>query len=188
MTDATAGDHARIPVLLTPWSVEDLTLLHHSNSPAMTSHTGGPETEEALLKRQHRYEALSARPAEEGRMFRVSLEDSGEPVGSVGYWPRTWQGEEVYETGYGILPEFQGRGLGVAALRAVARAAAEAGGRRKLHAYPSVDNAASNAVLQKAGFELLGKVEFEYPPGHEIVSHDWCLDLHPVAGAADPAE
>ncbi|MFD9488540.1 GNAT family N-acetyltransferase [Streptomyces sp. NPDC059991] len=169
---------------LTPWSIDDLPLLHHSNSPAMTAHTGGPEDEEKLLARQQRYVALNQREPAEGRMFRVSLAGTDEAVGSVGYWPREWQGREVYETGYGILPEFQGRGLAVAAIVAVAQAAREAGGPRELHAYPSVDNAASNAVLRKAGFRLLGEAEFEYPPGHLLKSHDWCLDL----GPEDPAE
>ncbi|MFI1105425.1 GNAT family N-acetyltransferase [Streptomyces melanogenes] len=164
-------------VTLTPWSTNDLPLLHHSNSPAMTAHTGGPEDEEKLTARQQRYVALSQRDATEGRMFRVSLTGTDEAVGSVGYWPREWQGREVYETGYGILPEFQGRGLAVAAIVAVAQAAREAGGPRELHAYPSVDNAASNAVLRKTGFRLLGEVEFEYPPGHLLRSNDWCLDL-----------
>ncbi|MEU1076785.1 MULTISPECIES: GNAT family N-acetyltransferase [unclassified Streptomyces] len=165
------------PITLTPWSPDDLPLLHHSNSPAMTAHTGGPEDEEKLTARQQRYVALSARDATEGRMFRISLKESGEAVGSIGYWPRAWQGKEVYETGYGILPEFQGRGLALAALVAVAQAAREAGGPRELHAYPSVDNAASNGVLRRAGFHLLGEVEFEYPPGHLMRSQDWCLDL-----------
>ncbi|MFG2148692.1 GNAT family N-acetyltransferase [Streptomyces sp. NPDC048696] len=172
---------------LTPWSPDDLPLLRRSNSPEMTAHVGGPEDEETLLARQWKYVELSGRPAVEGRMFRVSLAESGEAVGSVGYWPRAWQGEDVYETGYGILPEFQSRGLAVAAIRAAADAARTAGGRRHLHAYPSVDNAASNIVLRKAGFHLLGDVKFEYPPGHWLTSHDWCLDLTaPVPGHSAP--
>ncbi|MGI8711878.1 MAG: hypothetical protein ACR2NR_01595 [Solirubrobacteraceae bacterium] len=40
-----------------------------------------------------------------------------------------------------------------------------AGDRRFVHAFPSVENAASNAVCRSAGFALLGPIEAEYPPG-----------------------
>jgi hypothetical protein len=45
-----------------------------------------------------------------------------------------------------------------------------------------VSNGASNAVCRRAGFELLGESEFEYPPGTTIVSNDWRYDLR-----ADPS-
>ncbi len=49
-------------------------------------------------------------------------------------------------------------------------------------AYPKVDNAASNAICRKAGFELRGEVDFEYPKGHPIRCHDWRFDLAAVGG------
>jgi len=45
-----------------------------------------------------------------------------------------------------------------------------------------VAHAASNAVCRKAGFELLGEVDFEYPKGTPIRSCDWRLDLRVLAG------
>jgi RimJ/RimL family protein N-acetyltransferase len=48
---------------------------------------------------------------------------------------------------------------------------------RDLHAFPSVDNGASNAVCRKAGFALLRERDFEYPPGHLLRTNDWRLDL-----------
>jgi RimJ/RimL family protein N-acetyltransferase len=36
-------------------------------------------------------------------------------VGSVGYWQREWHGEEIYEIGWMVVPEFQGRGTRPAA-------------------------------------------------------------------------
>ncbi|MCX5384909.1 GNAT family N-acetyltransferase [Streptomyces sp. NBC_00083] len=162
---------------LVAWSDGDLGLLRRNNAPEMTEHLGGPETEEKVLSRHAKYTALSARPATEGRMFKVVLADSGEAVGSVGYWPRIGEGEAVYETGYGILPEFRGRGLAVAALRAVVAEARAAGGPRTLHAYPSVDHTASNAICRKAGLTCAGEVAFEYPPGTPLRSNDWWTGL-----------
>jgi RimJ/RimL family protein N-acetyltransferase len=108
-------------------------------------------------------------------MFLVLVD--GRAIGSVGYWPRDCRGERVYETGYGILPEHQGRGFAVAALRRCAERAASEGPLRWLHAFPSVDNGASNAVCRRAGFDLVGECEVEYPPGHLIRSNDWRLAL-----------
>jgi hypothetical protein len=39
------------------------------------------------------------------------------------------------------------------------------------------DNAPSNAICREVGFELLGELDFEYPPGHSMRCNDWCLDL-----------
>ncbi|MFE0806446.1 GNAT family N-acetyltransferase [Streptomyces sp. NPDC058848] len=159
-------------VCLVPWAEGDLWLLRRTNAPEMTAHLGGPETEEQLAVRHRRYVGL-----ESGRMYRVALADGGETVGSIGYWQRTWRGAEVWETGWAVLPEFQGRGLAARAARAVAEAARDAGPHRYLHAFPSIDHAASNAVCRRAGFILLGQADFEYPKGHWIRSNDWRVDL-----------
>ncbi|WP_217167512.1 GNAT family N-acetyltransferase [Streptomyces sp. AC512_CC834] len=159
-------------VCLVPWAEGDLWLLRRTNSPEMTAHLGGPETEEQLTARHRRY----VEP-ETGRMYRVTLADGGETVGSIGYWQRTWQDTEVWETGWAVLPEFQRRGLAVRAARALREAARAAGPHRYLHAFPSVDHAASNAVCRGAGFTLLGQADFEYPKGHWIRSNDWRVDL-----------
>jgi RimJ/RimL family protein N-acetyltransferase len=142
--------------------------------PAMTEHLGGPESEQKLVERQARYERLDPR---RGYMFKIVDEESGEPAGSVGYWDKEWRGETVYETGWSVLPEFQGRGIAVAATRLVIEAARAEGRHSQLFAYPSVDNAPSNAICRKLGFELLGECDFEFPPGHQMRCNEWRLDL-----------
>ncbi|MET8900577.1 GNAT family N-acetyltransferase [Streptomyces sp. NPDC004538] len=159
-------------VRLVPWSEGDLWLLRRTNSAEMTAHLGGPETEEQLAARHRRYTGL--RP---GRMYRVTSADGAETFGSIGFWRRTWQDTEVWETGWAVLPEFQGRGLAVRAARAVREEARAEGSLRYLHAFPGVDHAASNAVCRGAGFTLLGQADFEYPKGHWIRSNDWRVDL-----------
>jgi RimJ/RimL family protein N-acetyltransferase len=166
-------DGVRVPqVGLAAWGEGDFWLLERANAVEMTAHLGGPESAEQLAVRHRRYVAL-----ETGRMFRVVLADGGRTVGSVGYWEREWQGGTVWETGWGVLPEFQGRGLAAAAARAVIGAAREAGRHRYLHAFPGADHTASNAVCRKAGFELVGEVDFEYPKGSWMTSNDWRVDL-----------
>ncbi|MYW14893.1 GNAT family N-acetyltransferase [Streptomyces sp. SID2955] len=155
---------------LAPWSGQGLDLLHRQNTSEMTEHLGGPETAEQLRRRHERYLRLT-----DGQMFLALLADR--IVGSVGYWTREWRGEPVHETGYGILPEYQGRGFAAEAVRLCARRAAADGSLPWLHAFPSVHHAASNTVCRKAGFELLGEYEFEYPPGNAIRCNDWRLAL-----------
>lgn len=90
-------------VRLGPWAEGDFWLLRRTNSPEMTEHLGGPESEEKLAGRHRRY----LEPAD-GQMYRVVLAGSGEIVGSIGFWARQWRGGTVWETGWGVLPEFQG--------------------------------------------------------------------------------
>jgi RimJ/RimL family protein N-acetyltransferase len=143
--------------------------------PAMTEHLGGPESPEKIAERQARYEDVG--DTSKGRMFKIVDEATGEAVGSVGYWEREWRGQHVYETGWSVLPAFQGRGI---ARAATAQAIEKARGEKKhrfLHAFPAVDNAASNAICRKLGFTLLEAREFEYPPGNFMRCNDWRLDL-----------
>ncbi|MFD7430067.1 GNAT family N-acetyltransferase [Streptomyces sp. NPDC059818] len=173
--ERTAAPSVRIE----PWSQSDLELLRRANAPELMDHLGGPESEEQLIGRHGRYVALSADRTGRGRMFRIALTGEDEAVGTIGFWQRTWRGQEVYETGWAVLAGFQGRGIASAATRAVAEQARAEQRHRYLHAYPSVANAASNGVCRKAGFTLLGACEVEYPPGHPLLTNDWRLDLHP---------
>ncbi|MEV6959513.1 GNAT family protein [Streptomyces sp. NPDC051207] len=176
----TGGGVTGEDVRLVPYADGDLWLLRRHNSPEMTGHLGGPETEEMLLARHRRYLRLAA-----GGMFRIESAGSGETVGLIGFWEHEWRGGTVWETGWGILPEFQGRGLAVRAARAVAGAARDAGRHQCLHAFPKVDHLASNAVCRRAGFTLLGTVAFAYPKGNPITSNDWRRDLADVRPPRD---
>jgi RimJ/RimL family protein N-acetyltransferase len=161
------------------WSEDDFDLLRASNDPELMAHLGGPETEEQLITRHQRYVDLSADRTGRGRMFRIVCGPDGQAAGTVGFWEHTWHGRQVYETGWSVLPGFQGRGIATAGTLAVVEAARAARKHRFLHAFPSVDNGPSNAVCRKAGFTLVGECDFEYPPGRPLRSHDWCIDLGP---------
>lgn len=164
-------------VRLEPWAdtPSHLELLRRNNSPEMTKHLGGPETEEQVLARHRRYAELPGRGG--GRMYRIVLTREAQVAGVIGFWEREWRGETVYETGWGVLPPYQGRGIAAAAAREVARAAAAEDVHRRLHAYPSIGHPASNGVCRKAGFTLLGECAIEYPAGSFIRCNDWRLEL-----------
>jgi RimJ/RimL family protein N-acetyltransferase len=164
-----------VSVRLEPWGEGDLPLLRRLlGDPAMTTHLGGPESEEKLRERQARYVKLDESGA--GQMFKI-VDEAGEAVGSVGYWEKKWRDGTVYETGWSVLPEHQGRGLAVAGTRLVIDEARRQRRHRYLHAFPGVENEPSNAICRKLGFELLEALEFEYPPGNSMRCNDWRLDL-----------
>lgn len=159
-------------VRIQPWGIDGLPLLQRLlGDPSMMTHLGGAESPEKIAERQTRYEQPGS------HQFTVILERTGEAVGWVGYWERTWHDDGVFEIGWSVLPAFYGRGIaGRAASEALRHAAAEPG-RSYVHAFPGVDNHASNAVCRKVWFVLLGAIDFEYPPGTMMRCNDWQFDL-----------
>ncbi|MBN9618613.1 MAG: GNAT family N-acetyltransferase [Actinobacteria bacterium] len=163
-----------VTVTLEPWDGGDLPLLERlMGDPGMTEHLGDPESPDKLRERQDRYERLTGGD----RMFKIVDVASGAGVGSVGYWTKTWRGEQVYEIGWMVVPEFQGRGVAVTATAQAIELAKRDSKHRVVHAFPNVDNAASNAMCRKLGFELVEACEFEFPKGHFMTCNDWRLDL-----------
>ena len=165
-------------VTLEPWGRGDLPLLERlMGDPRVTEHLGGPESPDQLRERQGRYERLEGGD----RMFKIVDTASGTGVGSVGFWAKVWRDEQVYEVGWMVVPEFQGRGIAVAATGQAIALAKRDDMYRFMHAFPNVENAASNAICGKLGFELLEALEFEYPKGHLMTCNDWRLDLRGCA-------
>ncbi|MEU6020992.1 GNAT family N-acetyltransferase [Micromonospora sp. NPDC047134] len=166
-------------IRLEPWSESALDLLRRINTPQMRRHVGGIEREEQLLARHRRYLAMPV--TGRGRMFAVLLGD--DMVGSIAYHQRDWQGEQIYETGWNVLPPYQGRGIataaGAALITIVRKIARRSDAPHSLHAFPSVGNAPSNALCHRLGFTLLGPCDFEYPPGSGSLmrSNNWRIDL-----------
>ncbi|WP_226531611.1 GNAT family N-acetyltransferase [Microbacterium paraoxydans] len=163
-------DHLRLRL----WSENDLDLLHAANTPAMTGHLGGPETEDQIVERHARYLRLVA--AGEARMFVIE-DAGGSALGSIGHWRMQWRQEPALEAGWFVLPEAQGRGVASDALALVVDdACAHREGRRFLTAFPEVGNAASNGVCRRNGFDLVGTFTEQFR-GAELTVNAWALDL-----------
>lgn len=165
-------------VNLREWSDGDLPLLKRlMGDPAMTVYLGGPEPLEQIRKRHERYCQISH--SGKGRMFVIVVGPGRVMAGSVGYWEQEWGGQHVWETGWSVLPEFQGQGIATKATALVVGQARAEEKHRFIHAFPSVDHGASNAICRKVGFTLQGEVEFEYwrEPGKFMRCNDWRIDL-----------
>jgi len=141
----------------------------------MTEHLGGPESPSKLAERHEKY--LHSSRTGEGPMYVIVVGAEETAVGSIGYWKREWRRDHVLETGWSVLPEFQGMGVATSAARLIVERAKAESNERALHAFPSVENAPSNRICEKVGFKLLGQVDFEYPPGHTMRCNDWSFDL-----------
>ena len=134
-----------------PWGEDDLPLLHRLlGDAAMMEHLGGPESAEKIEERHRRY--LLDGGDQSAKMFKVVDTATGESVGSVGYWEREANEGQVWETGWMVLPEFQGRGIATEATRQVIDLCRAERSHRYLYAYPSVDNEPSNALCRGPSF------------------------------------
>jgi RimJ/RimL family protein N-acetyltransferase len=165
-------------VNLRSWSEDDLALLERlMGDPAMTVHLGGPESAEQIQKRHKTYSQIEH--TGKGRMFVIVAGAEQIAVGSVGYWEIEHEGESVWETGWSILPEFQGKGIATQATALAVEKARAEGKHRFIHAFPSVENHASNAICRKVGFTLQGEIDFEYwrLPGKFMRCNNWRFDL-----------
>ncbi|MBD7958330.1 GNAT family N-acetyltransferase [Microbacterium sp. Sa4CUA7] len=161
-----------MPVTLQRWSEDDLGLLVRMNTPAMTAFLGGPESTAAVLDRHERY--LRPADASPSRMYRIDVD--GEPAGAIGYWEGELEGTPVFETGWSVVPERQGRGVARAALDRLIARVREDGRRDRLIALPGADNVASNALCRGAGFREHGQ-QTELFRGSELTFRIWVLDL-----------
>ena len=95
-------------VELQPWSEGDLPLLEKLlGDPQMMKHLGGPETEEQIRRRHQRYLHLP----ETDHMFKIVGSSTSEAVGCIGFWEKKWREQLTYETGWHILPDYQGQGI-----------------------------------------------------------------------------
>ncbi|MBT2646806.1 GNAT family N-acetyltransferase [Bacillus sp. ISL-34] len=156
-----------------PWEEKDLELLFQLNAPEMMEHLGGPESNEQILKRHQRYLQIG----EKGCMYSINSFPEAEAAGSVGYWQTVWNEENVYEIGWSVLPSFQGKGIASHAVKALIEKIKAERKYKQIHAFPSINNPASNAICRKLGFTLISECEFEYPPGSLMRCNDWCLEL-----------
>jgi RimJ/RimL family protein N-acetyltransferase len=168
---------AKVSVRLEPWSTTDGRLMARLlGDPVMTVHLGGPESPQKLADRQARYEKPDS------RQYKIVVGEPGEGVGAVGYWEREDRGNTIWEVGWLVVPEEQGKGYASAGMRMLLELMrADDVRHQSVHAYPAVDNAASNAICRKLGFTLRGSFDAEYPPGNPVKLNDWQYDLFPKA-------
>jgi RimJ/RimL family protein N-acetyltransferase len=164
-------------VSIRPYGEGDLWVLERTlGDPSQMVHLNGPESPEKIQERDRRFLGMSADPSA-GCTFTIMV--GSDAAGNVGYWETDWEGQKVWETGWFVLPEFQGRGVATEAARLLIEVVSKLRRHRFLIATPSVTNLPSNAIPRKLGFALAGKVDTMYPPGSgkAISCNVWRLAL-----------
>ncbi|MGG4490412.1 GNAT family N-acetyltransferase [Metabacillus idriensis] len=161
-------------IQINSWEDKDLELLVKLNAPEMMEHLGGSESKQQILKRHKRYLELG----DKGKMFSIRQSPDFEAVGSVGYWQTTWNDENVYEIGWSVLPQFQGRGIATIAVKLAINETIREKRYKYVHAFPSVENPASNAICRKLNFSFISDCEFEYPPGNLMQCNNWRMKIY----------
>jgi RimJ/RimL family protein N-acetyltransferase len=140
--------------------------------PEVMRELGGPIARSELPE-THR------RRVEDPWWFKIVAEPGGPAVGTIGIWEREHGGATIHETGWMVLPAFQGRGIASAALtHLIDRVRAEPR-FPAMHAFPPVANAPSNALCRKFDFTLLGQADFVYA-GRKLHCNHWVLETPTV--------
>ena len=143
--------------------------------PRMMEHLGGPLAREGLEEKLRR-DVASVEAGETWILKILPDESSGTAAGTVAVWDHEVSGESVTEIGWMVLPAFQRRGLGSAAVRAVLRRARSERRWNVIHAYPPVANPASNAMCRALGFAMIDETDFVYR-GRVLRCNHWAIDL-----------
>ena len=134
--------------------------------PAMMTELGGPQPADRIAGQlEHDLDMVRADSA----WIKMIVPDGSTQVaGTVTLYSH----DGISEIGWMVLPEFQGRGLASEAVRAVLDLALADGRWGLIHAFPSITNAASNAICRSAGFSLIGEEETAFA-GRVFKTNHW---------------
>ncbi|MDJ0382014.1 GNAT family N-acetyltransferase [Streptomyces sp. G-G2] len=145
--------------------------------PVMMADLGGPLLPEDMPEKVRRDVRNAASGTQWIKMI-VLDEDEGDAAvsaGTVALWSHEEDGERITEIGWMVLPEFQGRGLGKGAVRAVLELARSDGRWGPVHAFPAASNAPSNGICRSLGFRLLHEQDVTFADRVLHANH-WVLE------------
>ena len=162
------------PVVLRLYAESDrrLTLALESD-PAVVGHLGGPVDPDAAARvHERRIAGVAA-----GDLIYTIVPDVGaDPIGIIAIWRSEWDGRPVHELGAMLLRKHQARGVAGRAFELLLPLALEQG-VTELHAFPSVTNGPSNAIMRKlGGFRRLEDCDLDYE-GRPLRCAHWVRDL-----------
>ncbi|MFE2878263.1 GNAT family N-acetyltransferase [Streptomyces roseus] len=143
--------------------------------PAMMADLGGPLPREGMEEKVRR----DVRSAEAGTQWiKMIVLDEARPAavaGTVTLWSHSEDGERISEIGWMVLPEFQGRGVGKQAVRALLELAGADGRWGPVHAFPATANAPSNGICRSLGFRFLEERDVTFADRVLRTNH-WVMD------------
>lgn len=123
--------------------------------PVMMTELGGPLPREGIAAKVQR--DVDDMASGQSWILMILPDETDAVAGSVVLWSHAEHGEPISEIGWMVLPEFQGRGLGKAAVRDLLERARDEPRWEIVHAFPGVTNAPSNGICRALGFSLVGE-------------------------------
>jgi RimJ/RimL family protein N-acetyltransferase len=142
------------------------TISAYRSDPDVNRYQGWKRTDPEGVRRE--IEEMAGRaPGEAGGWVQLSVEErgSGLLVGDVGLNPADDE-PSVIKVGYTMAPEFQGRGYGTEAVRALVAYALDTLGADVVRAYADAENVPSVRVAEKVGMRVVER--FEGRDGDEV--------------------
>lgn len=144
-------------------------------NPELMAELGGPRSREAI-ERVHRRRIPPL--ADDGIWLKVLPDETLAAAGEIGVWRSEWRGDELWEVGWMLLPEFHGRGLGSEALGMLIERLSSEPRFDIVHAFPGISNAPSNGLCRRFGFTLVEQGEVEFA-GRPFNCNHWLLETSP---------
>jgi RimJ/RimL family protein N-acetyltransferase len=142
--------------------------------PVMMAELGGPLPREGIEEKVRRDVAAAASGQQ---WIKMIVPDEAHPdvvAGTVVLWNHEEGGEHIAEAGWMVLPEFQGRGIGKRAVRALLALAGGDGRWDVVHAFTAVTNAPSNGICRSLGFTLVEQRDIGYE-GRTLHANHWTI-------------
>jgi RimJ/RimL family protein N-acetyltransferase len=159
---------------LVTYSEGDLALTVATDcDPEMMRELGGPlPRSEAPALHRRRLDGIT----KGDWWFKIVPDPPGPVAGTIGIWQSNMDGKDLHEIGWMVLPDFQGRGVATEALALLLTRARSEPRFSRIHAFPGVSNAASNALCRRFGFSMVEEREFEFR-GSVLRCNHWLLDV-----------
>jgi RimJ/RimL family protein N-acetyltransferase len=158
-------------------SLDDLPLYEAIHcDPRMMEHNGGALPKDGLAEKLEKDVATTA-AGETWILVIVPEEDPSAAAGTVTIWSHEEHGEPINEIGWMVLPGYQGRGIGKAAVRAALDRARAEGRWDVVHAFPPVSNERSNGMCRTLGFELIDGAKDFLWRDRVLRCNQWRLEL-----------
>lgn len=143
--------------------------------PAMMAELGGPQPREGIEEKV-KSDVQGVKSGTTWIKMIVPSADTPDVVaGTVTLWSHDMDGEVLSEIGWMVLPEFQGRGMGKAAVKMVLEMAHEGDRWGPVHAFPGVTNAPSNGICRSLGFRFVEEREIIFA-GSAMRTNHWAID------------
>ncbi|SEG71371.1 Protein N-acetyltransferase, RimJ/RimL family [Thermomonospora echinospora] len=147
--------------------------------PIMMAELGGPLPRAGIEEKVRRDVAAAVADTAWVKMIVPDAGSPGEVAGTVTLWsheadPAVGTGP-ISEIGWMVLPEFQGRGLGGRAVRALLTLARDDGRWGPVHAFPGAANAPSNGICRSVGFSFVGELDITFA-GRTLRACHWVID------------